>query len=97
MTVAASDLVLDCNAIAGMLEELFGVDMTTTRRSCGSCGRTHELGRYRLYRSAGLVLRCPTCGAEAARIAQLPDRVVMQLASTDPASPKRRRSPRPAS
>jgi predicted RNA-binding Zn-ribbon protein involved in translation (DUF1610 family) len=79
MTVAASDLVLDGNAIAGLLEQVFGADMTATAHTCAGCGRTQELGRYRLYRGAGLVLRCPTCNAVAASIAPMPDRVVVQF------------------
>ena len=73
------DLWLDGNAIAGLLAELFGIDMTTVDRGCASCGRHHEVGAHRLYRGAGLVLRCPSCDDIAMRIAVLPDRRVLTL------------------
>ena len=54
--------VLDGNAVAGLLEELFTVDMTTAMATCGSCGAREPLGALRLFRGAGHVLRCPRCG-----------------------------------
>jgi hypothetical protein len=55
-------LVLDGNALAGVLASVFGgTDMTTARRNCGSCGQHHVLAEHRLYRGAGYVLRCPGC------------------------------------
>jgi predicted RNA-binding Zn-ribbon protein involved in translation (DUF1610 family) len=58
----------DGNAIAGVLEEIFGVEMTATMRVCQSCGQERAIGSHRLYRGAGLVLRCPNCGDLAAVI-----------------------------
>jgi len=56
-------VVLDGNAIAGLLAELFGgSEMTSAVRACGSCGQSHPIGEHRLYRGAGMVLRCPGCG-----------------------------------
>ena len=56
-------LVLDGNALAGPLASIFGgAEMTAAARGCGSCGQRHPLGEHRLYRGAGLVLRCPGCG-----------------------------------
>jgi uncharacterized Zn finger protein len=63
----------DGNAIAGALEEIFGVEVTATMRTCQSCGQERAIGSHRLYRGAGLVLRCPNCGDLAAAIAALPD------------------------
>jgi hypothetical protein len=60
---------LDGNAIAGLLAEIFGRDMTTVVRGCASCGARHEVGAHRLYRGAGLVLRCPSCDDVALRLA----------------------------
>ncbi|MCW2995269.1 MAG: hypothetical protein JWQ18_2764 [Conexibacter sp.] len=55
--------VLDGNAIAALLGEIFGgSEMTSATRGCGSCGQSHPIGEHRLYRGAGLVLRCPGCG-----------------------------------
>jgi uncharacterized Zn finger protein len=72
-------LWLDGNALAGLLEELFGTDMTTAERACSSCGSQSAVGAHRLYRGAGRVLRCPACGDLALRVAELPDRRVVQL------------------
>jgi hypothetical protein len=77
--MSAEDLWLDGNAIAGLLAELFGIEMTTVDRGCASCGAHHEVGAHRLYRSAGLVLRCPTCGDVAMQIAMLESRRVLTL------------------
>jgi acetyl-CoA acetyltransferase len=73
------ELWLDGNAIAGVLAELFGIDMTTVDRGCASCGRHHAVGAHRLYRGAGLVLRCPSCGDIAMQLAVLPDRRVLTM------------------
>ena len=56
-------LVLDGNAIAGLLADVFGgAEVTAPARGCGSCGQRHAIGEHRLYRGAGFVLRCPGCG-----------------------------------
>jgi hypothetical protein len=63
----------DGNAIAGLLEEIFAREVTATERVCQSCRARNRIGDHRLYRGAGLVLRCPSCGDIAASIAELPD------------------------
>lgn len=72
-------LWLDGNALGGVLAELFGTDVTQTPRGCRSCGAVRAVGSHRLYRGAGLVLRCPACGDLAARIVVLPDRTMVEL------------------
>jgi predicted RNA-binding Zn-ribbon protein involved in translation (DUF1610 family) len=72
-------LWLDGNAIAGLLWEVFGHEMTAAPRGCSSCGQTHPVGAHRAYRGPGVVLRCPHCGDLALRIATLPERHVVQL------------------
>ncbi|HWH95898.1 MAG TPA: DUF6510 family protein [Baekduia sp.] len=64
MSAADADaMVLDGNAIAGLLAEVFaGAEMTGASRGCASCGQRHAVAEHRLYRGAGLVLRCPGCG-----------------------------------
>ena len=73
---------LDGNAIAGLLLEALGTEMTTVPRRCQSCGKVHPIGAHRLYQGAGPVLRCPNCGDVALRVAVLPDRYVLHLAGT---------------
>jgi DNA-directed RNA polymerase subunit RPC12/RpoP len=56
--------VLDGNAIAGDLFELFGRDATTLIGSCANCGRESMVGELLVYmRGPGSVVRCPHCGA----------------------------------
>jgi predicted RNA-binding Zn-ribbon protein involved in translation (DUF1610 family) len=71
---------LDGNAIAGLLQEALGAEMTAAPRGCSSCGQTHPIGAHLLYLGAGLVLRCPNCGDVAARIVTCSDRYVLQIA-----------------
>jgi predicted RNA-binding Zn-ribbon protein involved in translation (DUF1610 family) len=79
--VMSDSLVLDGNAIAGLLREVFGgAEMTAAMRGCGSCGQSHAIGRHRLYRGAGLVLRCPGCGDVAMVVVERGDRREVQLA-----------------
>jgi hypothetical protein len=73
---------LDGNAIAGLLQELFGADLTAAPRRCQSCGQEHAVGEHRLYRGAGLVLRCPNCSDVALRVADLPDRHILHFQGT---------------
>ena len=70
---------LDGNGMAGLLTEVFGADITAVVRSCGSCGTAAPIGAHRAYRGAGVVLRCPGCEDVAIRIAQLPDRTVLEV------------------
>ena len=62
---------LDGNALAGILTEAFGTDVTATPRGCTGCGQIHAVGAHRVYQGAGYVLRCPGCGDVAARIDRL--------------------------
>jgi Family of unknown function (DUF6510) len=54
-------LMLDGNAVAGLLQEVFAAEMTTAIGTCGSCGVGGPLGAARVFRGAGVVLRCPQC------------------------------------
>ena len=62
------DLMLDGNAIAGLLQEVFAADMTTAIGSCARCGATEPVGTAHVYRGAGIVLRCPHCDNTLAAI-----------------------------
>ena len=55
---------LDGNGAAGVLREVFAVEMTTASCTCATCGRSSAVGGLHLYGGAmGTVLRCPSCGA----------------------------------
>jgi hypothetical protein len=62
---------LDGNAVAGLLAEALGEDMTAVERRCLHCGAERALGAYRAYLGAGVVLRCPGCGSPGLRVVEL--------------------------
>jgi hypothetical protein len=55
------DQHIDGNGIAGLLGEIAGAEMTAVLRTCQSCGDRRAIGEHRAYRTAGVVLRCPSC------------------------------------
>ena len=67
------DRRLDANAVAGMLEAIFGADMTVAESRCAACGREGEIGTLLAYTMApGIVLRCPACSAVMLRMVETP-------------------------
>jgi hypothetical protein len=72
----------DGNELAGVLQQVFAVEFTTLERRCQSCGDANSAGAHRSYRSAGLVLRCPSCDAVALRLAPQGERLVFELYGT---------------
>jgi hypothetical protein len=73
MTDNGSDLVLDGNAAAGLLQEIFVPDMTTAQIQCGACGSIGAVGSLRLYAAAmGAVLRCTHCNGILLRAVRTP-------------------------
>ena len=73
------ELMLDGNAVAGLLQEVFAVEMTTAFGSCASCGTAGPVGAAHVYRGAGIVLRCPHCGNTLAKIVKSASRVWIDL------------------
>jgi Family of unknown function (DUF6510) len=73
------ELMLDGNAVAGLLQEVFAVEMTTAVGICGGCGTAGPVGAAHVYRGAGIVLRCPHCGNTLAKIVKSDSRVWMDL------------------
>jgi hypothetical protein len=69
-------LMLDGNALAGLLYKLFDVEMTVAPVECASCGRYGEMGSlWAFTASPGYVLRCPACQNIILRIVVTPDKV----------------------
>ena len=62
------ELMLDGNAVAGLLQEVFAVEMTTAVGTCASCGADGPVGAAHVYRGAGIVLRCRHCNNVLAKI-----------------------------
>jgi Family of unknown function (DUF6510) len=55
---------LDGNAIAGQLLQVFGVEMTTAKGVCATCGATRYVAELEVYVEApGTVARCRTCNS----------------------------------
>ena len=73
MTENDSELVLDGNAAAGLLQELFAVEITTAQIQCETCGSSGAVGALRLYAAPmGAVLRCTCCDAILMRAVHTP-------------------------
>jgi Family of unknown function (DUF6510) len=74
------ETMLDGNAAAGDLQELFAVEVTELVGVCAGCGRTGPLAEAHVFALApGLTLRCPGCDAVLARLVRLPDRTLFEL------------------
>ncbi len=73
-------LVLDANAVAGSLEEIFGRDVTASVTVCNHCGNTAALGTLLAFTHApGVVLRCSICEQVVLRFTITPRGVCMDL------------------
>ena len=69
-------LHLDGNSAAGLLGDIFAVDVTTATASCAGCGDTGSLGGLMLFaHQMGAVLRCPACQGVVVRIVRTPTHV----------------------
>ena len=54
-------LMLDGNAVAGVLQEVFGVEMTPAMVTCDECGATEAVGATHVFQGAGIAMRCRRC------------------------------------
>ena len=81
---------LDGNAIAGLLYETFGAEMTTAVGVCARCRARALAGELRVYlRGPGAVGRCRNCNAILIVISQIRGVACVDLegfASLEPAS-----------
>lgn len=74
---------LDGNAIAGLLREIFTMEMTTAETTCAACGAVNVVGRVDVYLNApGAVVRCPGCEQVLMRIVRGRDRYWVDLRGT---------------
>jgi hypothetical protein len=65
-------MVLDGNAIGGLLHEVFGTDMTDAGTICATCGATGPVAGTIVYlRGPGTVVRCRNCSAMLMVISQI--------------------------
>jgi hypothetical protein len=66
---------LDANAVAGMLAEIFGSEMTAVPSRCAHCGNRAQVGTLRAYglNGPGVVLRCSICTEVVMRVMRRAD------------------------
>jgi hypothetical protein len=77
-TDSARELMVDANAVAGLLMEIFGVEMTAEPTECAHCGNEAEIGTlFAFTQGPGVVLRCSTCGQVVLRIVQTPGSIYL--------------------
>jgi hypothetical protein len=71
---------LDGNAIAGLLHEVFGAEMTNAVGMCAGCGAAAHVAEFVVYlRAPGTVVRCRNCGRVLMVFAKVRDRNCVDL------------------
>lgn len=76
-------LMLDGNAVAGLLQEIFAIEMTVSPMECASCGYEGEVGALLAFTQApGVVLRCPTCENVVMRVVQTTEAIYLDARGT---------------
>jgi hypothetical protein len=72
------ELMLDANAVAGLLYEIFGTEMTASPTECAHCGQEGEIGTLLAFtQGPGIVLRCSGCENVMIRIVQTAEAVYL--------------------
>jgi uncharacterized protein DUF6510 len=71
---------LDGNAAAGVLQEIFGIEMTAVAVTCGTCGAAAPIGESALYAGGpGTVIRCRSCDGVLIVVTQIRGMYCMDL------------------
>jgi hypothetical protein len=66
------DVLLDGNAAAGPLADIFAFDVTTAHAVCSGCGADMPVGSLAAYGlEMGAILRCPGCDTAMMRVARV--------------------------
>ena len=72
--------MLDGNAIAGTMTEIFGSEMTTVVAACAGCGSTGLLAETLVYvRAPGVVVRCRHCQSVLLVVVERRDRYCVDI------------------
>jgi Family of unknown function (DUF6510) len=75
-----TDLMLDGNAVGGLLREVFAFELTTAHGTCAYCGLRAQVGGVMAFLHApGAVLRCPRCKSVLMRIVQAENRLWFEM------------------
>ena len=70
------ELMLDANAAAGLLHEIFGAEMTAAHTECAHCGNEGQMGGLLAFtHGPGIVLRCSACEQVMIRIVPTPEAI----------------------
>ena len=71
---------LDGNGAAGLLQEVFGMEMTVAVATCASCGAVAPIGESGLYTGGpGTVIRCRSCDSVLIVVTQVRGMYCMDL------------------
>jgi len=70
---------VDGNAIGGLLGDVFGREVTDASGRCKECGAENVVAALRVYRAAGIVVRCPLCDAVLIRVVEARDEIWIDL------------------
>jgi Family of unknown function (DUF6510) len=76
----ALDLMLDANAVAGLLATIFAAEVTACAGECAHCHTVSMVGTLRAWtRGPGVVLRCPACAQVVLRLAETPSGTLVDM------------------
>ncbi len=71
-------LMLDANAAAGILYDVFSAEMTASPTECAHCGREGEVGTLLAFmQGPGIILRCPACENVVLRVVRTPGAIFL--------------------
>src|SRR5262249_11547257 len=71
---------LDGNAIAGLLTDVFGEEMTSATGTCASCGASGEVATFVVYaRGPGPIARCGACSSVLMVLVTIRERTCVDL------------------
>jgi hypothetical protein len=83
MSQNKSTLVLDGNAVAGLLQEIFVPEITNAQIQCETCSSADAVGALHLYAAPmGAVLRCTHCDGILMRIVHTPHGRWLEMTGT---------------
>jgi ribosomal protein L40E len=75
---------VDGNAIGGLLQEVFGAEMTSAASICRSCGASRPVGELAVYvRAPGTVVRCRSCDSVLMVFVRAHERTCVDLLGLD--------------
>jgi len=73
-------LMLDANAVAGEMAELFGFEMTAITHRCAHCGNVAQIGTLLAWTyGPGVTLRCSICREVVVRYARAGSRTFLDV------------------